>query len=100
MPQEGEGEGAGREVLRLSVLHVVGNEQKDDEEDEDRLQGDAVPEEAQHGWMVGLRRDVFRSRSGQIKLTVHHEFPRDRGRGAMCWHSCGCKHKTAWSSFC
>lgn len=64
VPHEGEAEGAGREMLRLSVLHVVSDEQEDDEEDEEHLEGDAVPEEAQHGWMVGLHGDVSRSRSG------------------------------------
>lgn len=63
MPQKGEGERAGREVLWPSALHVVGDEEKDKEEDEDHLEGDALPEEAQHGGMVG---------SAQVELKGHH----------------------------
>lgn len=69
---KGEGEGAGREVLWFSALHVVSDEQEDSEEDEEHLEGDAFPEEAQHGWMEGLCRDVSCSRSGQVDLTGHH----------------------------
>ena len=79
VPHKGEGEGAGGEVLRLPVLHVVGDEQEDDEEDEEHLEGDAFPKEAQHGWMVGFHRGVSRGRSGQAELTRHHQSPQGRG---------------------
>lgn len=79
VPHKGEGEGARREVLWLSVLHVVGDEQEDNEEDKEHLEGDTLPEEAQHGWMVGLHRDVSCGRSGQIELTGHHRPPQGQG---------------------
>lgn len=47
--QEREGKRTWGEVLWLSPLHVVRDKQEDKEEDEEHLQGDAVPEEAQHG---------------------------------------------------
>lgn len=72
VPQKGKAEGGGREILWISVLHVVSDEQEDQEEDEERLEGDAVPEEVRHGWMVGLCRDVSHSRSEQAELTGHH----------------------------
>lgn len=100
VPQKGKAEGGGREILWISVLHVVCDEQEDEEKDEDCLEGDAVPEEVQHGWMVGLCRDVSCSRSGRLSSQGPAEAPRARWRWVMCWHSCGCKHRTARSGFC
>lgn len=100
VPQKGQAEGGGREILWISVLHVVCDEQEDEEEDEECLDGDAVPEEVQHGWMLGLCRDVSHSRSGRLGSQGTTEAPRAGGRWVMCWHSCGCKHRTARSGFC
>lgn len=72
MPHKGQAEGGGREILWISVLHVVCDEQEDEEKDEECLEGDAVPEEVQHGWMVGLCRDVSHSRSDRFQLTGYH----------------------------
>lgn len=96
---KGKAEGSGREILWISVLHVVCDEQEDEDKDEECLQGDAVPEEVQHGWMVGLCRDVSHSTSGRLSSQGTTEAPRARGRWVMCWHSFGCKHKTARSGF-
>lgn len=71
MAHKGKAEGSGREILWISVLHVVCDEQEDEEKDEECLQGDAVPEEVQHGWMVALQGCVPQH-VRQVELTGHH----------------------------